>query len=252
MSTSAGRGRHVPARVRTEMFSRRAREAADLEAANARLAASETSAERLRRRLSESQAEVRRLRQRSAVSAKRVAFLEGSCETRARQCEEMAAELSQAQASLHASAAQQRRLQGEDDAFSAAADTSMASGPAPGQGRLGLALKVRRLEESLAAKEGLLRARTDENAALKAEINLMADAVDIREGADGGGEGVEERGGDGPGGLHLQCAKLKAQVRSLALDAAGKTAELKGLRSAPLPRPQTSPPLTPAPAPHCR
>lgn len=226
---------HVQARARTEMLSRRAKQAGDLDEANARLAAAEESAERLRRRLGDSQSEVKRLRKLVAAGTKRIAFLEGSCRAQARECEAMACDLKDAKASLHVSAAHQRRLQtapvAGDMPSSACGFGTVAAQERTAERAEALALKVRRMEASLEAKDGLLQAQKEDSAALKKELNVMADALAMqraRTSPSGCEDGtMQEQSGE----MHLLCAKLKAQVRALALDAAGKTAELKGLRS---------------------
>ena len=202
----------LPAEHRVEMMSKLSAKQISLEESNARLQASQVSAERAQHKLQGLQGEVKDLRKAAHAREKELQFYRNAAEEGEQTQAQLAAKLCTRETELHRAKAATRTLSTRPGNVTALRHERA-------QERLTLAAEhAARLQDALAAKDALVSKLEREAAMLKREANLLAQALDVREAVGSGSV-------DGAS-IFVESAKLKEQVKAMALGAAEKSGEV--------------------------
>lgn len=215
-STHPNTAANVGAEHRVEMLSKQSKLHSDLEDKTAQLVATKVSAERTEHNLARLQGEVKRLRTASRTREKELIFYRNAAEESEGKRVDLEERVRKVETELHRARAETRTLATRPGAVTAARHERA-------QERLSVAAgHSQRLASELEAKGALVKTLEQEVAMLKREANLLAQALDVREAVGAGAV-------DGAS-IFVESAKLKEQVKAMALGAAEKSGEVSRLR----------------------
>ena len=206
----------APPEQRVEMLSKQSKLHSDLEEKAAQLAATKVSAERTQHNMSRLQGEVKRLRTESHAREKELVFYRNASEESESKLAEMGQRLRKVETELLRARAENRTISTRPGAVTAARHERA-------QERLSAAAEhTQRLTAQIQEKDALVVNLEKEVKMLKREANLLAQALDAQESV--------ASGAVGGAAIFVESAKLKEQVKAMALGAADKSAEVARLR----------------------
>ncbi len=201
---------------RVEMLSKESKLHSELEQKAAQLSATKVSVERSQHNMARLQGELKRMRTESHAREKELVFYRNAADEGERKRADLEQRLRKLETELLRARAENRTMTTRPGAVTAARHEKA-------QERLSAAAKhTERLMAQIQAKDALVMNLETEVKMLKREANLLAQALDAKESvATGAVDGAS---------IFVESAKLKEQVKAMALSAANKSAEVAQLQ----------------------